>query len=89
MSRNASLRCAKMQVGMDVDWMDQRVDCIELYRESPTWQGLAVTSRSSTSLPVVGSDSWVRPSQCWSWPYLYALHRYLMPGPRDTQSGQK
>jgi hypothetical protein len=38
----------------------KRVDCIELYRESPTWQGLAVTSRSSTSLPVVGSDSWVR-----------------------------
>ena len=30
-----------------------------LYRESPTWQGLVVTSKSSTSLPVVGSDSWV------------------------------
>jgi len=41
--------------------MDQRVDCIELYRESPTWQGLAETSRSSASLPVVGSDSWVHP----------------------------
>ena len=41
--------------------MDQRVDCIKLYRESPTWQGLAETSRSSTSLPVVGSDSWVHP----------------------------
>ena len=43
-----------------VDRMDQRADCIELYRESLTWQGLAVTSRSFTSLPVVGSDSWVR-----------------------------
>ena len=32
---------------------------IELYRESATWQGLAVTSRSSISLPFVGSDSWV------------------------------
>ena len=39
----------------------KRVDCIVLYRESPTWQGLAVTSKSSTSLPVVGSDSWVHP----------------------------
>lgn len=27
--------------------MDQGVDRIVLYRESPTWQGLAVTSRSS------------------------------------------
>ena len=55
---------ARKNAGGDesVDRMDQRVDCIELYRESPTWQGLAVTSRSSTSLPVVGSDSWVRPS---------------------------
>ena len=31
---------------------------------NPTWQGLAATSRSSTSLPVVGSDSWVHPSLC-------------------------
>ena len=61
MSRNTSLQCAKMQVGMRVkDVWFKRVDCIELYRESPMWQGLAATSRSSTSLPVVGSDSWVR-----------------------------
>ena len=44
-----------------VDRMNQRVDCIELYRESPTWQELAATPRSSTSLPVLDSDSWVLP----------------------------
>ena len=31
-----------------------------LYHEYPTWQGLAVKPRSSTSLPDVRSDSWVR-----------------------------
>ena len=45
------------------------VDCIVPYRESPTWQGLAVTSRSFASLPVVGSSSWVHP--------LYAEGDYL------------
>ena len=67
MSRNASLRCAKMQVGMKVkDVWFKRVDCIELYHESPTCQGLAATSRSSTSLPVVGSDSWIHLSNAGS-----------------------
>ena len=55
------------------DRMEQRVDCIVLYRESPAWQGLAVTSRSSTSLPVVDSDSWVLSFLCWTWPYTYTL----------------
>ena len=60
MSRNASPRWRK-----DTGW-DESEGCIDqrgwivLYRESPTWQGLAVTSKSSTSLPVVGLDSWVR-----------------------------
>ena len=61
MLRDSSLQCANMQVGMkEKDVRFKKVDCIELYRESPTWQGIAVTSRSYTSLPDVGSDSWVR-----------------------------
>ena len=35
------------------------MNCIVLYRKSLTWQMLAVGSRLSHSLPVVGSDSWV------------------------------
>ena len=35
------------------DVRTKRVDSVMLYRESPMWQGLAATSRSSTSLPVV------------------------------------
>ena len=81
MSRNTSLRCAKMQVGMEVKgvWF-KRVDCIELYRESFTWQGLATTSRSSTSLPVVGSDSWVLLSNVGSGiPLCAAGYRLIGP----------
>ena len=49
---------AGIQVRMEVRkvYTSKRVNCMVLYRESPTWQRLAVTSRSSTSLPVVGSD---------------------------------
>ena len=59
MSRNAGLQFRK-----DMDWNEGKVgwiiEQIELYRESPMRQGLAVASRSSTSLPVVGSGSRVR-----------------------------
>ena len=42
-----------------------------LYREPPTWQGLAVISRSSASLPGVGSDSRVSFSMLDMAVYLY------------------
>jgi hypothetical protein len=66
----------------------KRVDCIELYRESPTWQGLALTSRSYTSLPVVGSDSWVRPLNVGRG-YLFMHCVYHLLVPRDTQSSHE
>ena len=40
----------------EIEWMG-------LYHESPTQQGLAATSKYSTSLPIVGSDSRARPLQ--------------------------
>ena len=48
----------RVEVRVKDVWV-KRVNCIVLYLESPTWQGLAVKSRSSTCLSVVGSDSWV------------------------------
>ena len=35
----------------------KKLNCIVLYHESPTWQGLAVMSSSFTSLLDVGLDS--------------------------------
>ena len=50
-----------------------RVSCIVLYRESLTWQGLAVTSRLSTSSPVVGSYFWFNISVLEGIVYLYTV----------------
>ena len=38
----------------------KRVNYVVPHYEAPAWQGIAVTSRSSTSLPTVGSAFWVR-----------------------------
>ena len=47
---------------------------IELYRESPTCQGLGMKSRLSPSLLVVGSDSCFRLiDRSWTRPYTYTL----------------
>ena len=62
----------------------KRVDRIELYRESPTWQGLAVKSRSSTSLLGVGSDSWFFLSMLDVAVYLYTAGYHLLDL-HDTQ----
>ena len=70
---NASLRCAKTRVGMKVkDTWVKRVNCFVLYHESPTLEELVMTSKPSTSLPVVSSDSWVRPL-CWRRLCIYTL----------------
>ena len=61
-----------------------------MYPESPTWQRLAVTSSSSTNLPVIGSDSWVRLFYSMSdvTVYLHIVGYHLLNS-RDTQYGHK
>ena len=56
------------------------MNCVALYRETPTWQGLAVTSRSSTSFSVADSDSRVR-SLSFGQDYLLMHCVYRLLGP--------
>ena len=64
--------------------IDQK-EYIVLYHKPPTEQGLAATSKSSTSLPVVGSDS----QSCSSSMLAVTVYLYVgccLLGPRVPQS---